>query len=102
MPGLKAMIPLDGSHLSESALSVLPFLKTLGFDGLRLVSVWEENWDDVASGKEDELAAAGERGQAYLEAYLKEKSASSTAAGFAVESIVKVGKAAEEVLEQTS
>jgi membrane-bound serine protease (ClpP class) len=24
MPGLKAMIPLDGSHLSESALSVLP------------------------------------------------------------------------------
>ena len=36
MPGLKAMIPLDGSHLSESALSVLPFLKTLGFDALRL------------------------------------------------------------------
>ena len=32
MPGLKAMIPLDGSKLSESALSVLPFLKSLGFD----------------------------------------------------------------------
>jgi nucleotide-binding universal stress UspA family protein len=102
MPGLKAMIPLDGSHLSESALSVLPFLKTLGFDALRLVSVWEENWEDAAAGKEDELAAAGERGQAYLEAYLKEKSASAAAAGFAVENIVKVGKAADEVLDQTS
>jgi nucleotide-binding universal stress UspA family protein len=102
MPGLKAMIPLDGSHLSESALSVLPFLKTLGFDALRLVSVWEENWEDAAAGKEDELAAAGERGQAYLEAYLKEKAARATAAGFAVENIVKVGKAADEVLDQTS
>src|SRR5215217_3063344 len=102
MPGLKAMIPLDGSQLSESALSVLPFLKTLGFDAVRLISVWEENWDDVASGKEDELAAAGERGQAYLEAYLKEKAAPAMASGFAVESIVKVGKAAEEVLEAAS
>src|SRR4051794_5579191 len=102
MPGLKAMIPLDGSHLSESALSVLPFLKTLGFDSLRLVSVWEENWEDVASGKEDELAAVGEKGQAYLEAYLKEKSAPASAAGFTVESIVKVGKAADEVLEAAS
>ena len=35
MPGLKAMIPLDGSKLSESALSILPFLKSLGFDSLR-------------------------------------------------------------------
>src|SRR3954468_709389 len=102
MPGLKAMIPLDGSKLSESAMSVLPFLKSLGFDSLRLVSVWEDNWENVASGKEDELAAAGERGQAYLDAYLKERSAEATAAGFTVESIVKVGKAADEVLEQTS
>jgi nucleotide-binding universal stress UspA family protein len=102
MPGLKAMIPLDGSHLSESALSVLPFLKSLGFDALRLVSVWEENWDDAASGKEDELAVAGEKGQAFLDAYLKEKSAPATAAGFVVENIVRVGKAADEVLEATS
>lgn len=102
MPGLKAMIPLDGSQLSESALSILPFLKTLGFDALRLVSVWEENWEEVASGKEDELAAVGERGQAYLDAYLNEKGAAATTAGFAVETVVKVGKAADEVLEQTS
>jgi nucleotide-binding universal stress UspA family protein len=102
MPGLKAMIPLDGSKLSESALSILPFLKSLGFDSLRLVSVWEENWENVASGKEDELAAAGERGQAYLDAYLKERAATAEAAGFTVETVVKVGKAADEVLEQTS
>lgn len=102
MPGLKAMIPLDGSKLSESALSILPFLKSLGFDSLRLVSVWEENWENVASGKEDELAAAGERGQAYLDAYLKERAAVAEASGFTVETVVKVGKAADEVLEQTS
>ena len=102
MPGLKAMIPLDGSKLSESALTMLPFLKSLGFGELRLVSVWEENWEDVASGKEDELAAAGERGQAYLDAYLKERAETATAAGFTVETVVKVGEAADEVLEQTS
>jgi len=96
------MIPLDGSKLSESALTMLPFLKSLGFGELRLVSVWEENWEDVASGKEDELAAAGERGQAYLDAYLNEQAESATAAGFMVETIVKVGKAADEVLDQTS
>jgi nucleotide-binding universal stress UspA family protein len=102
MPGLKAMIPLDGSKLSESALTMLPFLKSLGFGELRLVSVWEDNWENVAAGKEDELAAAGERGQAFLEAYLKERAEAATSAGFTVETIVKVGKAADEVLEQTS
>src|SRR3954452_3580726 len=102
MPGLKALIPLDGSKLSESAMSVLPFLKSLGFDSLRLVSVWEENWENVAAGQHDELAAHGERGQAYLDAYLKERTAEAERAGFTVESIVKVGKAADEVLEQAS
>jgi nucleotide-binding universal stress UspA family protein len=95
------MIPLDGSKLSESALSVLPFLKSLGFDSLRLVSVWEENWENVASGKEDELAAAGERGQAYLEAYLTERAETAQAQGFTVETVIKVGHAADEVLSQT-
>jgi nucleotide-binding universal stress UspA family protein len=101
MAGLKAMIPLDGSKLSESALSVLPFLKSLGFGELRLVSVWEENWEHSAAGKEDELAAAGERGQAYLDAYLTERADIGRAAGFDVETIVKVGVAADEVLAQT-
>jgi nucleotide-binding universal stress UspA family protein len=101
MAGLKAMIPLDGSNLSESALHLLPFLKSLGFGEVRLVSVWEHNWDDTAAGREDEVAAAGERGQAYLEAYLKERSEKAAAAGFEVETIVKVGAAAEEVLSQT-
>ena len=102
MPGLKAMIPLDGSHLSETALSLLPFLKSLGFGEVRLVTVWEENWENVAAGKEDELAAAGERGQAYLDAYLKERAEIAKAAGYEVETVVKVGKAADEVLEQTA
>jgi nucleotide-binding universal stress UspA family protein len=102
MPGLKAMIPLDGSKLSESVLSFLPFLKSLGFDELRLVSVWEDNWEHSASGKEDELAAAGERGQAYLDAYLKERAATAESAGFQVETIVKIGRAAEEVLAETT
>jgi hypothetical protein len=32
MAGLTALVPLDGTSLSESALSLLPLLKSLGFE----------------------------------------------------------------------
>ena len=98
MAGMMALIPLDGSKLSESAFDVLPLLKELGFDRVRLVSVWENDWEDAAAGREDDLAAAGEKGQAYLEAYLKEHAAPVEEAGLAVETEVRVGRASEEIL----
>ena len=101
MPGLKAMIPLDGSHLSETALSMLPFLRTLGFDQLRLVSVWENHWEHEAI-KDEHVKAASERGTAFLESYLNEHAERATAAGYQVETVVKVGRAADEVLKQTT
>src|SRR5215831_11214530 len=101
MADMMALIPLDGSKLSESTFDVLPLLKDLGFDRVRLVAVWENDWEDAAAGREDDLAAAGEKGQAYLEAYLREKADTVEAAGLAVETEVRVGQATEEILESS-
>jgi nucleotide-binding universal stress UspA family protein len=101
MPGLTALIPLDGTKLSESAFSLLPFIKTLGFDRVRLVSVWESVWEEKEAppGKESELAEIAERGRSYLEAYLHEQASAVAGQGFQVDTAVRVGRAADACLE---
>jgi len=100
MAGLKALIPLDGTKLSESAFELLPLLKTLGFDTVRLVSVWESAWEEEESrGKDEEIGEATEKGQAYLAAYLKQQAEKVRAAGFQVEETVRIGRAADETVD---
>jgi nucleotide-binding universal stress UspA family protein len=99
MAGIKALIALDGTELSESALCVLPFLESLGVGQARLVSVW----DDIEvplNGWDKELEEAKARGQAFLEAYLHEKTRVWRSPGLLLEHSVKVGPAAVELLEE--
>jgi nucleotide-binding universal stress UspA family protein len=100
MAGLKTLIPLDGTKLSETAYELLPLLKTLGVEDIRLVSVWESAWEESeADGKQQEFGETTEKGRAYLEAYLKQQSEKLTKDGFKVEQEVRVGRASDEVLE---
>ena len=100
MPGLKALVPLDGTKLSESAFELLPLLKTLGVEDIRLVSVWESPWEQAeADGKDDDFVDATEKGRAYLEAYLNQQGETVTAAGFNVERVCRVGRASDEIVE---
>ena len=100
MAGLKALIPLDGTKLSEHAFELLPLLKTMGFDSVRLVSVWESAWEETESGrKEQDFGEATEKGRSYLEAYLDQQAATVRAAGFEPEPVVRIGRAADEVVE---
>jgi nucleotide-binding universal stress UspA family protein len=103
MPDLKVVIPLDGTNLSESALSVLPALKPLGTLTVRLVSVWEAIWE----GPEPEASAGGDRmkemteqGHSYLSAYLKQQVERVQAMGCAADYVIRQGRPAEEVLEE--
>jgi nucleotide-binding universal stress UspA family protein len=100
MAGLKALISLDGTKLSEHAFQLLPLLKTMGFDSVRLVSVWESAWEESESGrKEEAFGEATEKGRAFLEAYLDEQATAARSAGFAAETVVRIGRAADEVVE---
>jgi nucleotide-binding universal stress UspA family protein len=100
MAALKALIPLDGTRLSESAYELLPLLKRLGVQDVRLISVWESAWEESETGaKQHEFGEATEKGRTYLEAYLKQQAEKVAAAGFAVETEVRVGRASGEVLE---
>jgi nucleotide-binding universal stress UspA family protein len=100
MAGLKALIPLDGTKLSESAYDLLPLLKTLGVQDVRLISVWESAWEENdAGGKQQEFGEATEKGRAYLEAYLEQQAEKVSGAGFKVEQEVHVGRASDEILE---
>lgn len=100
MPGLTALIPLDGTKLSESAFALLPFIKRLGFSKVRLVSVWESVWEEQESlpGSPTEREETDERGRAYLTAYLASRAGEVRAQGLEVEEVVRVGRAAEETL----
>jgi nucleotide-binding universal stress UspA family protein len=99
MAGLSALVPLDGTELSESALSLLPFLKSLGFERVRLVSVWQGVWEESeAADRQPELSEAGERGRSYLTSYLTQRADGVRAAGFEVEEDVRMGRAGPEVL----
>ena len=99
MSGIKALVALDGTELSESALFVLPFLESLGMDQARLVSVW----DDIEvplNGWDKELEEAKARGRAFLEAYLHEKVRVWQSPGLPLEHAVRVGPAGAELLAE--
>ena len=99
---LIALIPLDGTKLSESAYAMLPLVAQLGIDRIRLVSVWESAAEENESGREGkELDEVTEKGRAYLSAYLEQQAEAVTAKGFQVETVVKIGRPADEVLEAT-
>jgi nucleotide-binding universal stress UspA family protein len=99
MAGLKALIPLDGTRLSEQAFELLPLLRTMGFDSIRLVSVWESAWEESdAAAREQDFGEATEKGRAYLEAYLDQQAETVRNAGLSAETVVRVGRAGDEVI----
>jgi nucleotide-binding universal stress UspA family protein len=98
---LIALIPLDGTRLSESAYSMLPLVRQLGIDRVRLVSVWESAAEESDSDRDEELSEVTEKGRAYLQAYLEQQAETVTGQGFEVETVVKVGRPADEILEAT-
>jgi nucleotide-binding universal stress UspA family protein len=67
MANLTALIPLDTTDFSESALQMLPLLKEIGFDTVRLISAFDSkkkdlNMDVLASylqGKAPKVTALG-------------------------------------------
>ena len=97
---LIALIPLDGTKLSESAFAMLPLVRQLGIDRVRLVSVWESA-DEPDEDHKQELNEVTERGRAYLEAYLEQQAEEVAARGFEVETVVQIGHPADEILEST-
>jgi nucleotide-binding universal stress UspA family protein len=98
---LIALIPLDGTKLSESAYAMLPLVSQLGIDRIRLVSVWESAAEGSDSGKDDEINEVAEKGRSYLDAYLKQQAELVTAKGFQVETVVHIGRPADAILEAT-
>jgi nucleotide-binding universal stress UspA family protein len=101
MAGMKALIPLDGTDLSESAYSMLPLAKTLGFERVELVSVWEHAWEEhhMEEQRGGEIAAVAEKGRSAVDAYLAQQAEHVTSLGFEAGTTVRVGKAAEETLQ---
>lgn len=99
---LVALIPLDGTQLSESAYALLPMVKQLGIERLRLVSVWESAWEESESGHpSEELAEVTEKGRSYLDAYLAQQAEQLQAQGFETETVVRIGRPADELLAST-
>jgi nucleotide-binding universal stress UspA family protein len=97
-----ALIPLDGTELSESAFAMLPLVKKLNIDTVRLVSVWKSGDEESESGREQhELDEVTAKGRAHLEAYLERKAGAVREAGLGVEAIVRHGTPAEEILACT-
>jgi nucleotide-binding universal stress UspA family protein len=98
---MSALIPLDGTDLSESAFGLLPFLKAVGFDEVKLVSVWEHAWEEMElqGRREGELKEVDDRGRAYLDAYLAKQADRVKGMGFNVSTFIRVGKAADETLK---
>jgi nucleotide-binding universal stress UspA family protein len=101
MAGLTALIPLDGSKLAESAFSLLPFIKQLGFDRVQLVSAWEKAWpqgEPIPAPSVSELEEADEKGRNYLDAYLQVHAQAVRDMGFDVEIEARVGRVPNEIL----
>jgi nucleotide-binding universal stress UspA family protein len=99
---LIALIPLDGTKLSESAYAMLPLVRQLGIDRIRLVSIWESAAEETETGREEtELSEVTEKGRAYLDAYLDQQAEEVKGRGFEVETVVRIGRPADEILEAT-
>ncbi|MPZ50199.1 MAG: hypothetical protein GEU75_13035 [Dehalococcoidia bacterium] len=100
MSAMTALVPLDGTKLSESAFALLPLIRKLGFDKVVLVGVWEGLWQGDNLGRADaELNELAEKGRAYLQAYLEEQARGVRPLGLEVDVDVRVGRAAEQLLE---
>jgi nucleotide-binding universal stress UspA family protein len=84
MANLTALIPLDTTDFSESALQMLPLLKEIGFDKVRLVSAYDSRKKNLNM---DLLAS-----------YLQGKAPKVTALGMECETRVIEGDAAEAIL----
>src|SRR3970282_1429327 len=104
MSGLCALVPLDGTQLSESACSMLPQLKTLGFGKVRLVSVWESVWEEQESlpGRPAERQEVDEKGRSYLKSYLEAQAAHIQEAGLEAGAVLPVGRAGERSARPTA
>ena len=101
MAGLTALIPLDGTELSESAFALLPLAKEMGVDNVHLVSVWESAWEEKEhpqGRKEGEWHEVAEKGRNFLDAYLNERADQVRAMGFETRGVVRIGKPADEVV----
>lgn len=100
MSALSALIPLDGTRLSESAFSLLPLIRDLGFEHVELVGVWETLWQGDGLGRRDrELQELEEKGRAYLQAYLSDQAERVKTLGFDVKATVRVGRAADQLVD---
>jgi nucleotide-binding universal stress UspA family protein len=97
---MTALVPLDGTKLSESAFAMLPLIRKLGFDKVILVGVWESLWQGENLGRANaELKELAEKGRAYLHAYLEEQAGKVRDVGLGVEVDVRVGRAADQLLD---
>ena len=84
MAGFTALIPLDTTEISESSLQIVPMLKSIGFDKVRLLSV-------IDDGQKRE-------GEDARGAYLSQQAERVRAMGLEVETDLRKGKAAESLL----
>lgn len=97
MTDFSALVTLDGTALSQEALSLVPYLKSIGLTAVSLVGVWEDP-EAGPGGRDARLREVSERGSAYLGAYLQEKVEGLESLDIKVEPVVRVGIAAEEIL----
>lgn len=80
MPNYTALVPLDTTEFAETALQVLPVLKSIGFSKVRLLAV---------DGKKKDQTAAS------LESYLQGKAAQVSGMGLEAETHIAEGDPAE-------
>ncbi len=73
-------------------------MKRIGVTSIRLVSVWEE--PEEAHAAKEQIRETTERGRNLLSAYLQKKCLELKSLGLEVDSTVRVGKAAEAILEE--
>jgi nucleotide-binding universal stress UspA family protein len=97
MSGLTALIPLDTSEHSESSFLLLPVLKTLGFEKIRLLCVWDEQ-RKRPQRKNAQDYGGKKWGPEYLEAYLSDQATKAAALGYEVVTEIRTGKADEACL----
>lgn len=102
MPDLTVLIPLDGTTLSEQALSAMPLLRGIGVTKVRLVGVGEVAWENPGQDAPKELTETAERGRSVMESYLRERAERVTAFGMEASHSARVGRVADEILEEAS
>jgi nucleotide-binding universal stress UspA family protein len=100
MAELSALIPLDGTNVSEQALLAMPLLRSIGVTKVKLISVGEIAWDDPGSEASQAFRESIEKNRSYLESYLRERAEKAAAFGLEVEHVTHIGRPAEAILEE--